>query len=272
MEKEKKVIIALKGYGERGKTSTLRKLALQFLMSREVEDDIQVGFLYKKPEEKPKEKPKVVVSTIDNRDVNQAFCSAFNRSLILVTTTRVKCPEGNIDVVAKPKKYKDQVQGADSLDKKIKQQENIDEKLKPEIETSIQSIAQEETATLRQFLQRLLESEVVGDIQVAFRYKGKKIVISTAGDDKKTLEEGRDLFIMLGADILVTATRTGKTTKGWLSDFVTSVTSDNKGGNMELEWVNKNYATLASEQEQINEAQAKKLRAFIDQIITDWEK
>jgi hypothetical protein len=36
MEKEKKVIIALKGYGERGKTSTLRKLALQFLMSREV--------------------------------------------------------------------------------------------------------------------------------------------------------------------------------------------------------------------------------------------
>lgn len=264
MGKEKKVIIALKGYREKGKTSTLRKLALQFLMSREVEEDIQVGFLYKKPEEKPKEKPKVVVSTIDNRDINQAFCTAFKRSLILVTTTRTKDQAGNIDVVAQSKEY---LPG-----RKIKQQKKIDEELKPEIETSIRSIAQEETATLRQFLQRLLESEVVGDIQVAFRYKGKKIVISTAGDDKNTVTESTNLFKTLEADILVTATRTGKTTKGWLSDFVTSVTSDNKGGNMELEWVDKNYATLASEEEQINEAQAKELLASIDQMIIDWEK
>lgn len=271
MEKEKKVIIALKGYRERGKTSTLRKLALLFLMSREVEDDIQVGFLYKKPEEKPQknseenseENSKVVVSTISG-DIDQAFYTAFNRSLILVTTTRRKDQIGKIKVdtvlVEKEKADPDQ--------------ERIDTELQPKIKDLIASKAktQEETATLRQFLQRLLESEVEGDIQVAFRYKGKKIVISTAGDDEKALKEGRDLFIMLGADILVTATRTGKTTKGWLSDFVTSVTSDNKGGNMELKWVNKNYAILASEQEQINEAQAKELLASIDQMIIDWEK
>ena len=268
----KKVIIALWGPQDTGKTTTLRKLALEFLDSPEVEEDIQVGFLYYKENEK---KPtKIVVSTIEDARVNADFYTGLMaKTLILVTTVRTKGEGEKNNVVAKLVKKED----ADLKRKKIKEQAAIDNKLTPKIEELISSIANDpiangETAALRLFLLRLLKSEVVGDIQIAFRYKDKKMVISTAGDGEDVVNESTGLFQKLEADILVTATRTGKKTKGWLSDFVTSVNSDNKGGNMELEWVDKNYATLESEQEQINEAQAKKLFASIDQIITDWEK
>lgn len=281
-DKEKKAIIALWGPQGTGKTTTLRKLALQFLESEEVDEDIQIGFLCKKPQKNSEENSKVVVSTIDNdnRNVNEAFCTAFNRSLILVTTTRVKGGEGNINVDAEPKKYKDLVQGVASLEKEIKQQEEIDEKLKPEIETSIRSIAQEEIETWHQFLQRLLESEVVeGDIQIAFRYKGKRIVISTAGDNKKVVDESTRLFDSVGADMLITAISaeipaedapeepSKRTIRTQLEKYKKSISKDVV---VDLKWKPKVRAT--SEQEQVNEEQAKAIKSIIDQIITDWEK
>ena len=281
-DKEKKAIIALWGPQGTGKTTTLRKLALQFLESEEVDEDIQIGFLCKKPQKNSEENSKVVVSTIDNdnRNVNEAFCTAFNRSLILVTTTRVKGGEGNINVDAKPKKYKDLVQGADSLEKEIKQQEEIDEELKPEIETSIRSIAQEEIETWHEFLQRLLESEVVkGDIQIAFHYKGKRILISTAGDNKKVVDESICLFDKVGADMLITAISakipaedapeepSKRTIRTQLEKYKKSISKDVV---VDLKWEPKVCAT--SEQEQVNEEQAKAIKSIIDQMIIDWEK
>ena len=60
----------------------------------------------------------------------------------------------------------------------------------------------------------LLKALEEGDIQIGFPYKGKRIVISTAGDDRDTVEEGADLLKALEADILVTATRARKKPKG----------------------------------------------------------
>lgn len=198
-DKEKKAIIALWGPQGTGKTTTLRKLALQFLESEEVDEDIQIGFLCKKPQKNSEENSKVVVSTISG-DINQAFYTAFDRSLILVKTTRTKDKTGKIKV------------DADLVEKeKAKpEQERIDIELQPKIKDLIESKAKalEETAALREFFLKLLESEVVeGDIQIAFRYKGKRIVISTAGDGEDTVDESTSLFEKLEADILVTTTR-----------------------------------------------------------------
>ena len=290
-DKEKKAIIVLWGPQGTGKTTTLRKLALEFLDSPEVEEDIQVGFLlYKKPQENSKENSKVVVSTISG-DINQAFCTAFNRSLILVTTTRVKGEEeeGNINVYAEPKKYKDLVQGVASLEKEIKQQEKIDEELKPKIETSIRSIAQEEIATLCPFLQRLLESGVVeGDIQIAFHYKGKRIVISTAGDDRETVNEGRDLFKALKADILVTATRSRGSSRDALKAleedgeiktkairiYQSNLTHGESNNEEETEPLKESITAEQIEiiRNTINRGQAKIIKSVIDNIIDEWEK
>ena len=198
-DKEKKAIIALWGPQGTGKTTTLRKLALQFLESEEVDEDIQIGFLCKKPQKNSEENSKVVVSTISG-DINQAFYTAFDRSLILVKTTRTKDKTGKIKV------------DADLVEKeKAKpEQERIDIKLQPKIKDLIESKAKalEETAALREFFLKLLESEVVeGDIQIAFRYKGKRILISTAGDREEEVDESTRLFQKVEADILVTATR-----------------------------------------------------------------
>ena len=64
------------------------------------------------------------------------------------------------------------------------------------------------TTTLRKLALKFVDSlEKEGDIQIAFRYKGRKIVISTAGDSESEVQASTDLFGMLDADILVTATR-----------------------------------------------------------------
>lgn len=242
MKKKEKAIIALYGPEDTGKTTTLRKLALEFLDSPEVEEDIQVGFLYYKENEK---KPtKIVVSTIKDPRANVAFYTGLMaQTLILVTTTRIKDQTGEINVVVKLEKKEDADPG----------QEKIDDKLKLEIKELISSIAQEGTATLRQFLLRLLQSEVVeGDIQIAFRYKGKKIVVSTAGDTKKVVKESIDLFEVVDADILVTATRDTETRAyGALRNY-------EKGIKAMAIWMPKSGC------EATNERQVETLRSFID--------
>ena len=254
-DKEKKAIIALWGPQGTGKTTTLRKLALQFLESEEVDEDIQIGFLCKKPQKNSEENSKVVVSTISG-DINQAFYTAFDRSLILVKTTRTKDKTGKIKV------------DADLVEKeKAKpEQERIDIELQPKIKDLIESKAKalEETAALREFFLKLLESEVVeGDIQIAFRYKEKKIVISTAGDSESEVQASTDLFGMLDADILVAATRKigGTDTCLSLRNYGEAIKSE--AIELEAIWISK----YGSE----NEAQAKELHAFIDLIIDNWD-
>lgn len=250
MNEKKNVILALYGHPNTGKTTTLRKLVLEFLDSPEVEEDIQVGFLYYKENEK---KPtKIVVSTVEDPRVNADFYTGLMaQTLILVTTTRIKDQTGEINVVAELVRKGD----ADP------EQEKIDNGLELEIKGLISSIAQEGTATLRQFLLRLLQSEVVeGDIQIAFRYKGKGILISTAGDTVNEVDESTKLFGMLDADILVTATRNvGRT------DTCLRLRNYGEGIKSEAIWISKCGS------ESLNEVQAKKLRAFIDLIIDNWD-
>jgi hypothetical protein len=270
MEKGKKVIIALWGPQGRGKTTTLRKLALEFLDSPEVEEDIQVGFLYYKGNEK---KPtKIVVSTTKDPGVNTDFYTALTAQTLILTTTRTNDQTEEINVDA-------------DLVKKEKadpEQESVDTELQPKIKDFIASKAkaQEETTTLRQFSLELLKSEVVeGDIQIAFRYKGKRILISTAGDNKEVVDESTRLFDSVGAEILITAISaeipaedapeepSKRTIRTQLEKYKKSISKDVV---VDLKWEPKVCAT--SEQEQVNEEQAKAIKSIIDQMIIDWEK
>ena len=280
MGKEKKVILALWGPQGTGKTTTLRKLALEFLDSPEVEEDIQIGFLYyKENEEKP---TKIVVSTTKDARVNADFYTGLTaKPVILVITTRTEDQTGEINLVAELVKE----EGAK------REQKEIDTKLKPKIEGLINSKAkaQEETTTLCQFLLRLLESEVVeGDIQITFNYKGKRIVISTAGDDYETVKEGTDLFKALKADILVTVTRSKGYSRGALKDleedgeiktkairiYQSNLTHGESNGKEETEPLKESITEEQIEilKELINEGQAKILKATIDLIIDKWEE
>jgi len=122
------------------------------------------------------------------------------------------------------------------------------------------------TTTLRKLALKFLDSlEEEGDIQIAFRYKGRKIVISTAGDSESEVQASTGLFGMLDADILVTATRKIGGTDTCLS--LRNYGKDIKSETIELEaiWISK-YGSKS-----LNEAQAKELHAFIDLIIDNWD-
>ena len=264
------MIIALWGPQGRGKTTTLRKLALEFLDSPEVEEDIQVGFLYYKENEK---KPtKIVVSTTKDPGVNTDFYTALTAQTLILTTTRTndQTEEINVDADLVKKEKADPAQ------------ESVDTELQPKIKDLIASKAkaQEETTTLRQFSLELLKSEVVeGDIQIAFRYKGKRILISTAGDNKEVVDESTRLFDSVGAEILITAISaetpaedapeepSKRTIRTQLEKYKKSISKDVV---VDLKWEPKVCAT--SEQEQVNEEQAKAIKSIIDQMIIDWEK
>ena len=114
----------------------------------------------------------------------------------------------------------------------------------------------------REFLTLIEEKE---DIQIAFRYKEKKIVISTAGDSESEVQASTNLFGMLDADILVAATRKigGTDTCLSLRNYGEAIKSEK----IELEaiWISK-YGSKS-----LNEAQAKKLHAFIDLLIDNWD-
>lgn len=273
MKKKEKAIIALYGPEDTGKTTTLRKLALEFLDSPEVEEDIQVGFLYYKENEK---KPtKIVVSTVEDARVNADFYTGLMaKPLILVTTVRTKGEGEKNNVVAKLVKKED----ADLKRKKIREQAEIDNKLTPKIEELISSIANDpiangETAPLHLFLLRLLKSEVVGDIQIAFRYKGKKMVISTAGDGVDVVNESTGLFQKVEGDILVTATRSERSNS---HERLKQYKEDTIEIGKDTIWIHSSGALLSEihrkYQELIDGGLAKTIKSIIDQIITDSEK
>ncbi|MBF1372374.1 MAG: hypothetical protein HXN11_02905 [Porphyromonadaceae bacterium] len=270
-KKEKKVIIGLWGAKNTGKTTTLRKLALQFLELPEVKEDIQIGFLVGEN--------KIVVSTAKDDQVNTSFCEALNAH-VLLTATRTKEPgeECAQRIIVDPKSIKE-----DNTGSKQEQVTMQKEKL-------IEPIAmQNEITTLRQFSLELLKSEVVkGDIQIAFHYKGKRILISTAGDDEGTVDEGKNLFKALKADILVTATRSRgysrealkalekdgeiktKAIRIYKSDLTHGEPNDEIHNESLKESITKEQ--IETLKELIDEGLAKTIQSVIDQIITDWEK
>ena len=227
MKKKEKAIIALYGPEDTGKTTTLRKLALEFLDSPEVEEDIQVGFLYYKENEK---KPtKIVVSTVKDARVNADFYTGLTAQTLILTTTRIKDETVKINGVPKLVKKKDP----------DPEQEKIDDARKQKIKECIERIAKE-SSTFRQFSQKLLAPDVVeGDIQISFCYRDRKIVISTAGDRVPEVEESTDLFQKIKGDILVTAARNiGRT------DTCLSLRNYGEGIKSEAIWISKCGSTV----------------------------
>ncbi|WP_455263457.1 hypothetical protein [Porphyromonas sp.] len=149
------------------------------------------------------------------------------------------------------------------------------------------------TTTLRKLALEFLDSpEVEEDIQIAFHYKGKRIVISTAGDDGVTVKEGADLFKALKADILVTATRSENNTEGKASQNALGDLETDDDVLTKAVWIYKSHLTYSKSnrvgdkvlkesitKEQIetirntiNEEQAETLKATIDLIIDKWEE
>ena len=273
-EEKKKVIIALWGPQDTGKTTTLRKLALQFLELPEVKEDIQIGFLVGEK--------KIVVSTAEDDQVNTSFCEALDAH-VLVTATRTKEPgeECAPRIIVDPKSIKED--NTASEQEQVTTQEKVISKL-------IEPIAmRKEITTLRQFSLELLKSEVVKeDIQIAFHYKGKRIVISTAGDDGDVVNEGGNLFKRLSADMLVTTTRNRKNQDKGSIEAVEALERDDDIRTKAI-WIYKSYLmydpsndeflkeSITEEQIEIirntiNEEQAKTIKLVIDNIIEEWEK
>lgn len=276
MEKEKKVIIALYGPQGRGKTTTLRKLALEFLDSPEVKEDIQIGFLFGEK--------KIVVSTAEDDQVNTSFCEELGAH-VLVTATRGK--ELGEECAQRIIVHADLIEEVDTDEK---QRLVSDVQVVNDVNDLISSIANNnEITTLRQFSLQLLKTEVVkGDIQIAFHYEGKRIVISTAGDDGDVVNEGGNLFKRLSADMLVTTTRDRKKHDKGSIETVEALEKDDDIRTKAI-WIYKSYLmygpsndeslkeSITEEQIEIirntiNEEQAKTIKLVIDNIIEEWEK
>ncbi len=238
MKKEKKVIIALYGDQNTGKTTTLHKLALELLESIAIEEDLQVVFSY--------EDEKIAISTGgDDKGVFEE-----NTDLYKKKKGEKKEEEVNWkpDTFATPTRT-DKINGLYSLLSFSEELQNGDKT------TVLRKLS-------REFLKLIEEKE---DIQISFRYKGRKIVISTAGDSESEVQASTDLFGMLDADILVTATRK-------IGGTDTCLSLRNYGEAIKLEaieleaiWISK-YGS-----ESLNEAQAKELHAFIDLLIDNWD-
>jgi|GEM_PF-468021 hypothetical protein len=274
-EEKKKVIIALWGPQGRGKTTTLRKLALEFLESPDVKEDIQIGFLVGEK--------KIVVSTAKDDQVNTSFCEALHAH-VLLTATRGK--ELGEECAQRIIVHTDLIEEVDTDEKQglVRDVQVVND--------LISSIANNnEITTLRQFSLQLLKTEVVkGDIQIAFHYEGKRIVISTAGDDGDVVNEGGNLFKALKADILVTATRSENKAEGKASQNALGALETDNHILTKAVWIYKSYLTygesncadgkvlkesITKEQIEIirntiNEQQAKILKATIDLIIDKW--
>ncbi len=180
---EKKVIIALWGPQDTGKTTTLRKLAQEFLESITMEADLQVVFSYTDK--------KIAISTGgDDEDEFEKYITSYNDK------------EWKSAILATPKEI-GKLQSFIGSSNKNKEVSTLLDELSPDSQNL-------NNATTLRKLSRVFLNLIGkgGDVQIAFPYKGKRIVISTAGDDGKTVKEGADLFKALKADILVTATRT----------------------------------------------------------------
>lgn len=267
MGKEKKVIIALWGLQGTGKTTTLRKLAQEFLKSIKMEEDLQVVLSYAGK--------KIAISTGgDDKDIFEENTTLYDGKewapAILATPTRTK----ELWSIIRPITENEEV--STLLDKLSQESQNSDNA------TTLRKLS-------REFLNLIEEG---ADIQIAFHYKGKRIVISTAGDDRETVEEGADLFKALKADILVTATRSENNTEGKASQNALKDLETDDDVLTKAVWIYKSYLTygesncvdgkvlkesITKEQIEIirntiNEEQAKTLKATIDLIIDKWEE
>lgn len=287
-DKEKKAVIALWGPQGTGKTTTLRKLALEFLDSLEVEDDIQVGFLYnyKKKESEKKgsknsgSKKKMAISTTGD-DKAVAFAEMLRVTLLLQATEILDLINGDKKISTLSGELKERLNSDKTipLHNFLRELLELKERLNSYKTITLRSLLGElrklkellnsdETITLRNLLRELLEmKEVDADIQIAFRYQGKRIVISTAGDYEKVVKESISLSKLMQADILVTAIRAEKSPeespeeplKGQLEEYTKNI-----------RWIQRKCAT--SEQDQANEEQVKELQNKIDSIIGIREK
>ena len=281
-EEKKKVIIALWGPQDTGKTTTLRKLAQEFLKSITMEADLQVIFSYSGK--------KIAISTGEDYEGKfEKYITSYNskewKSAIFATPTRTE-----------------ELRSFISSSNENKEVSALLYKLSPDSQNS------NNATTLRKLSRVFLNLiEEDADIQISFLYKiykeDKRIVISTAGDDGKTVKEGADLFKALGADILVTATRTRRKAedqddKDKTDDKdVSSIKAledleQDKKVRTKAVWIYKSYLTYGKEnhvgntvlqesidKEQIetirntiHEEQAKTIKLVIDNIIEKWEK
>ena len=272
------MIIALWGPQDTGKTTTLRKLAQEFLESITMEADLQVVFSYTDK--------KIAISTGgDDEDEFEKYITSYNDK------------EWKSAILATPKEI-GKLQSFIGSSNKNKEVSTLLDELSPDSQNL-------NNATTLRKLSRVFLNLIGkgGDVQIAFPYKGKRIVISTAGDDGKTVKEGADLFKALKADILVTATRTRRKAEDQDDKDKTDdkdVSSIKALEDLEQDeevrtkavWIYKSYLTYGKEnhvgntvlQESINEEQietirntiheeqAKTIKLVIDNIIEDWEK
>lgn len=263
MGKEKKVIIALWGLQGTGKTTTLRKLAQEFLKSIKMEEDLQVVLSYAGK--------KIAISTGgDDKDIFEENTTLYDGKewapAILATPTRTK----ELWSIIRPITENEEV--STLLDKLSQESQNSDNA------TTLRKLS-------REFLNLIEEG---ADIQIAFHYKGKRIVISTAGDDRETVEEGADLFKALKADILVTATRSRGSSRDALKAleedgeiktkairiYQSNLTHGESNNEEETEPLKESITAEQIEiiRNTINRGQAKIIKSVIDNIIDEWEK
>ena len=241
MGKEKKVIIALYGDQNTGKTTTLHKLALELLESIAMEEDLQVVFSY--------EDEKIAISTGgDDKGIFEENTDLYKKKKGEKKEEEEEEVNWKPDTFATPTRT-DKINGLYSLLSFSEELQNGDKT------TVLRKLS-------REFLKLIEEKE---DIQIAFRYKGRKIVISTAGDSESEVQASTDLFGMLDADILVTATRKIGRTDTCLSLRNYGEAIKSEAIELEAIWISK-YGS-----EFLNEAQAKELHAFIDLIIDNWD-
>lgn len=239
-KKEKKVIIALYGDPNTGKTTTLHKVALELLESIAMEEDLQVVFSYNKK--------KIAISTGgDDKGIFEEDTHLYDR-----TGSKPR-------IFATPKRISEILGFINRED--VKKKISTLHELSPQLQNP-DTVAMALRKLSREFLKLIEEKE---DIQIAFRYKEKKIVISTAGDSESEVQASTNLFGMLDADILVAATRKIGGTDTCLS--LRNYGEDIKSETIELEaiWISKYGSKF------LNKAQAKELHAFIDLIIDNWD-
>lgn len=240
MEKEKKVIIALYGDPNTGKTTTLHKLALELLESIAMEEDLQVVFSYNQK--------KIAIST-----------GGDDKGIFEEDTHLYDGTDRKPHTFATPKRISEILGFINRED--IKKKISTLHELSPQPQNP-DTVAMALRKLSREFLKLIEEKE---DIQIAFRYKEKKIVISTAGDSESEVQASTNLFGMLDADILVAATRKigGTDTCLSLRNYGEAIKSEK----IELEaiWISK-YGSKS-----LNEVQAKELHAFIDLLIDNWD-
>ena len=104
---------------------------------------------------------------------------------------------------------------------------------------------------------KMCSKALAEDRRESILYNGKKIAVTTWGDNGFELKENINYFEKEDCDILVTATRTRGETTEILNDYAKEI-------NTEIIWIEKNLS--ASLDELINQTQAKDIKAVIDSL------